>query len=152
MADLATTVERWAGSAAGAQQRYTEGVQSSTVDVVARAIAAKAKLLTGFNQAVQSGRWERALGARGTAGWKAATIAKASNYSTGIAAGKDNYSKAMQTWLPIVVESGGPAEGEPFSWLAAAPFEEPVRITGRNAAPMAIGVSRDRMQRLLRTV
>ena len=101
MADLAQTVARWKSSAGTAQQRYTEGVQASQVDVVGRAIAAKAKLIQGFNDAVNSGRWERALGAKGTAGWKSSTVAKAGNYGTGINAGEQAYQAAMQVWLPI---------------------------------------------------
>jgi hypothetical protein len=102
MADLTRTVQRWKDSAATGQQRYTEGIQASQVDVVARAIAAQPKMLANVTQAVTSGRWARGLQARGTAGWKSAALAKANNYSTGIAAGGDNYSAAMQTWLPII--------------------------------------------------
>lgn len=84
------------------QARYTEGVQATQKDVVALAVAAQPKLLTNFQQAVQSGFWARRLQARGTQGWKTQTIAKAANYATGIAAGVADYQSAMQTWLPII--------------------------------------------------
>jgi len=102
MADLATTVQRWQQSAGMGQARYTEGVQATQKDVVALAVAAQPKLLTNFQQAVQSGFWARRLQARGTQGWKTQTIAKAANYATGIAAGVADYQSAMQTWLPII--------------------------------------------------
>lgn len=102
MADLATTVARWRDSAAAGQQRFTEGVQATQVDVVGRAVAAQPALLANFQQAVTSGRWARRLQEVGTAGWKSATIAKATNYATGIAAGADDYQRAMSTWLPII--------------------------------------------------
>src|SRR5437879_6041320 len=102
MADLATTVQRYKDAAGVGQQHYVEGVQASTVDVVARAIAAQSKLLTNFQQAVSSGFWARRLGEVGTAGWKAATLAKQANYSVGIQAGATKYQAAMQTWLPII--------------------------------------------------
>lgn len=102
MADLARTVQRWKDSAALGQQRYTEGIQASQVDVVARAIAAQPKMLANVTQSITSGRWARGLQNRGTAGWKSASIAKANNYSVGIAAGGDNYQQAMTTWLPII--------------------------------------------------
>ena len=102
MADLATTVERWASSGATAQARYTEGVQNTQKDVVALAVAAEGKLLAGVTAAIQSGFWRRRLQEKGTAGWKAATLAKASNYATGFQAGRQAYQESMQTWLPII--------------------------------------------------
>jgi len=113
MTDLATSVARWRDSASLGQQRFTEGVQSTTKDVVSLAIAAQPKLVTNFNQAVQSGYWARRLGEKGTAGWKAATIAKASNYATGIAAGVTDYQNAMQTWLPIIQAAAASVAGMP---------------------------------------
>jgi hypothetical protein len=102
MATLQQTVDRWAASAGSAQTRFTEGVQGTTVDPTALAIQAQAKLVQAFNEAVTSGRWARNLAAVGVAGWKSRTLAKANNYSTGIAAGKDAYQAAMQVWLPII--------------------------------------------------
>src|SRR5688572_21540785 len=113
MADLATTVERWASSGAQGQQRYTEGIQATQVDVVGRAVAAQPKLLANFQQSVNSGRWARGLQDRGTAGWKQAALAKASNYSTGIAAGRDDYQRAMQTWLPIIQSAAAQVQSMP---------------------------------------
>jgi hypothetical protein len=102
MFDLNQAVTRWTQSAGTAQTRFTEGVQSTTVDPTQLAIAAQPKLLSGFNDAVQSGRWARNLAAVGAGGWKTATLAKANNYSTGIAAGAGKYQSAMQTWGPII--------------------------------------------------
>jgi len=113
MADLATTVQRWADSAAQGQSRFSEGVQNTQVDVVGRAVAAQPKLLANFQQAVNSGRWARGLQDRGTAGWKQATLAKASNYATGIAAGRDDYQRAMQTWLPIIQSAAASVKSMP---------------------------------------
>lgn len=113
MADLATTVQRWQQGAGTGQQRYIEGVQGTQKDVVALAVSAQPKLLTNFNQAVNSGFWARRLQARGTAGWKTQTIAKASNWSTGIAAGLQDYQTAMQTWLPIIQAAAASVQGMP---------------------------------------
>jgi hypothetical protein len=102
MADLATTVQRWQQSAGTAQTRYTEGIQSTQSDPTQLAVAAQAKLLQGFMDAVQSGRWARNLQAGGKAYWQQQALAKANNYSTGIAAGTAKFQAAMQTWLPII--------------------------------------------------
>jgi hypothetical protein len=113
MADLATTVQRWRDSASQGQQRYQEGVQATQVDVVGRAVAAQPKMLANVQQAITSGRWARRLQEKGTAGWKAATIAKASNYATGIAAGADDYQRAMQEWLPIIQSAAASVQSMP---------------------------------------
>jgi hypothetical protein len=102
MATLQQTVDRWSAGASTGQTRFVEGVQGTQKDPTALAIAAQPKLLQGFNDSVQSGRWARNLAARGKQGWQSATLAKANNYSTGIAAGKDRYQQAMQVWLPII--------------------------------------------------
>ncbi len=118
MTDLATTVARWRDSAGQGQTRFTEGVQATQVDVVGRAIAAQPKLLTNFNQAVSSGRWANKLGAVGNQGWKTATLAKASNYATGIAAGEQKFQQAMQVWLPIIQSAAASVQGMPRASFA----------------------------------
>lgn len=113
MTDLATTVQRWQQGAGTGQQRYTEGVQATQKDVVALAINAQQKMLTNVTQAVTSGFWARRLQARGTAGWKSQTIAKAANWSVGIQAGLQDYQTAMQTWLPIIQAAAASVAGMP---------------------------------------
>lgn len=93
--DAGTVGQRWQQSAASAQQRFTEGVQATTVDPTQLAVAAQAKLLQGFQQAVTSGRWASALQKVGKGGWQAATLAKANNYSTGINASVDKFVAAI---------------------------------------------------------
>lgn len=113
MADLASTVDRWASSSAAGQTRYTEGVQNTQVDVVGRAIAAEGSLVQGFTQAVTSGRWRRNLAAVGTGGWKTLTLAKANNYATGIAAGRPKYEQSMSVWLPRIQQAAAQARSMP---------------------------------------
>lgn len=93
--DAGTAASRWVQSAGSAQQRYTEGVQATQKDPTQLAINAQAKLVQNFNAAVSSGRYARGLQAVGQAGWKSATVAKASNYSTGIQASQDKYLAAI---------------------------------------------------------
>ena len=94
--------DRWTAAAGAGQQAFTQGVQNTTVDVVGRAIAQKGAALAGYADAINSGKWERKLQAVGTSGWKQAAVAKAGNYSTGIAAGKDKYAAAAQKLQPYV--------------------------------------------------
>jgi len=97
---------KWQQNASAAQSAFTEGVQGTSVDVVSRAIAQQSVMVSNFNQAVTSGRWAQALSASGgTANWKAKTVAKAGNYSTGIAAGASKYAAAAAKFMPYI-ESG----------------------------------------------
>ena len=111
--DVATAVERWAAGASTGQQRYTEGIQNTTADPAARAIAAKGKLLANFTGAVNSGRWERNLAKAGKAKWQASSIAKAGNWATGISAGRSAYEAAMQTWLPFINSTAAQVQSMP---------------------------------------
>ena len=137
MADLTTTVSRWLQSAAVGQQRFTEGVQSTQEDVVGKAIAAQGALLANFSQAVASGRWARRLSERGNAGWKSATLAKAANYGTGIAAGEDEYRKQMTIWLPIIDSAAASVRSMPSGTLAASIARMTAFATALNNAKLS---------------
>jgi hypothetical protein len=100
-----TAADRWAAAAGQASQRYAEGVASTDVDVVGRAIAAQNALVSNFAESVNSGLWARRLGAVGTQGWKAAVAAKgAANYQTGVGAAKAKYTQKIAAVLQV--ESG----------------------------------------------
>lgn len=114
---LDQVVSRWQSGASGAQQAFTDGVQGTTVDVVGRAIANQAGMLAGVTQAVNSGFWASQLSKVGTQGWKSATVAKAGNYATGIAAGLNKYQSSMQTWLPRIQSAGAAAKAMPGTTL-----------------------------------
>ena len=115
--DLATVSQAWQTGAGGAQQKFVDGVNGTTKDPVARAIASQAALLSNFTQAVTSGRWQRNLAAVGKSGWQAATVAKAANYGTGIQAGLANYEKAMTTWLPRINQAAATVNAMPSGTL-----------------------------------
>jgi hypothetical protein len=104
MAKTASDVaDKWASRAGSAQADYTAGVQGTQIDVVARAIQQQSVLLANFSAAVTSGRWARALTeSGGTANWKTKTVAKASNYGTGVTAAKDKFQSVMAKLLPAV--------------------------------------------------
>jgi hypothetical protein len=98
-----STVAKWKNNAAGAQTAYTEGVTSTQIDVVGRAIGAAADAVRNYADSVTSGRWAAALNASGgTANWKSRTVAKAANYGTGIQAGADKFATAMGKLLPAI--------------------------------------------------
>lgn len=95
--------QKWQQNASGAQQTYEQGVQNTQVDVMGRAIAAGADAVRNFSQAITSGRWAAAINASGgTANWKAQTVAKAGNYSTGISHGASKYQAAAAKLLPAI--------------------------------------------------
>lgn len=110
---LAQTVQRWTTGAGGAQQAFIDGVNNTDVDPTQRAIANQAGALSGYADAINSGRWARNLQAVGKSGWQAATVAKAANYGTGISAGTQKYSAAMATWLPIIDQVAAAAKAMP---------------------------------------
>ena len=81
----------WLQGAQGAQPKWLQGIQTTTVDPTAAAAAASNKMLLGVQNAVNSGYWARRLADVGKSGWQAACVAKQNNYGTGIAAGQNKY-------------------------------------------------------------
>lgn len=110
---LDQVVSKYSANAQGAQQAFVDGVKNTTVDPTALAAANAAGAKAGFNAAIDSGLWARSLAAVGKVGWQNATEAKAGNYGTGIAAGLDKYQRKMQTWLPIIQQTGAAAKAMP---------------------------------------
>jgi hypothetical protein len=116
--DAATAAARWVQSASGAQTRFTDGVQGTSKDPTALAIAQQAKLLAGFQQAVNSGRWASNLRKIGAAGWKAATVAKAANYTTGVSASEQKYAAAIAPVLQVIASIQSQLQSMPSTSLA----------------------------------
>lgn len=110
-------VSKWSQNASSAQTAYTDGINNTTVDPTSLAIANESGYLAGVQTAVSSGLWRRKLAAVGKAGWQQASNAKAGNYGTGIAAGKDKYASAMSTWLPAIQATGAAAKAMPGQTL-----------------------------------
>ncbi len=101
----------WQTGVGGASQKYSDGINNTTVDVVGKAIAQQAALLANFSSAVTSGEWARRLAAVGTAGWKAAAIAKAANYANGATAGLPRYQNFAQQAQPFWANASSAIDG-----------------------------------------
>jgi hypothetical protein len=114
---LESVVNKWSANASGAQQAYVDGIQNTSVDPTALAVQNEQGYLSGVQQAVQSGLWRRKLQAVGKAGWQAAAIDKASNFGTGINAGRSKYERSMGQWLPIIQATGTAAKAMPGQTL-----------------------------------
>ena len=114
--------QNWSQGVSGAQQKYSDGIQNTQVDVAGKAIAQQGALLANFTQAVTSGEWARRLAAVGTSGWKSASIAKAANYGTGATAGKPKYdafaSQAQPFWSQLSTSIDGMPSGGKANALA----------------------------------
>lgn len=95
MKTAAQAAANWANSAGRAATAFQEGVQGTTKDQAALAVAQQATLLSNFNAAVSSGRWAAGVQKRGTPYWKSQTLAKVTNYSTGFTAGASNQASAI---------------------------------------------------------
>lgn len=118
--DLATTVANWTNSTGTGQQSYVQGIQATQVDPTQLAIQNAQAALQNYAQAITSGRWAARLSAAGKGKWTTNSVAKAGNWSTGVAAGKDAYQQAMGTWLPIIDGVAAQVRSMPSGTLAAS--------------------------------
>lgn len=89
-------VTRWQQGTATAQQRYTQGVQTSK-DWATLAVAAAPARNAALQQAIASGAIDRGIQKIGTAGWRAKTLAKGpQNWLTGVQASGAAYTAGVQ--------------------------------------------------------
>lgn len=85
MIDPAAAAAKWARNASAASADYVDGAQRTDKDPTQLAIANKSRALTGYTDAIQSGRWEQALRASGKTGWLEGIVQKgATNYANGV--------------------------------------------------------------------
>lgn len=100
---------KWVANAGAAGPAWLQGVENTTVDVMARAVAAIPAAIAGYTQSLQSGAYARAVQASGgTANWKQQSSAKSANYGVGITAGTSKQAASMQLLmnaLPGIVNS-----------------------------------------------
>ena len=85
----------WAASAGRAATSYSEGVQGYSGDWAGATTRQQSVMVNNWTQAVSSGRWSQGVNSTGTAGWKSATVAKTTNYTTGFQAGAQKQSVAI---------------------------------------------------------
>lgn len=88
--------QNWRDSQGRAATAWTEGVNGYNGDWAGSTVAQESVMLANVTQAVTSGRWRAGVLATGTGGWKAATTAKAPNYSQGFSAGANAQQAAIQ--------------------------------------------------------
>jgi len=100
----AQAAQNWQNAAGRATTDYVAGVNSTTKDQAALAVAQQAALLNNFTQSVTSGRWAAGVTRRGTAYWKQQTEAKSQNYATGYSSGASNYNAAAQKVMAAIAQ------------------------------------------------
>ena len=84
----------WQASQGRATTAYQEGVQSTNADWAGNLLRQKATMVANWQTAVNSPIYDQHVNAIGTGGWKAATIAKSGNFSTGFSAGAQRQAVA----------------------------------------------------------
>lgn len=104
----------WQNSGTRASTDYVAGVQGTTKDQAALAVAAGPRYIAGVTDAYNSGRWAAGLTRGGTPYWKQQTEKKASNYTTGYSAGASNYQAAATKVMQAIATGVAnlPARGD----------------------------------------
>lgn len=95
MKTAAQAAANWSGSAGRAATNYTEGVNNYSGDWAGATTRQQSAMVTNWTQAVSSGRWANGVNSTGTSGWKQATQAKTTNYTTGFQAGAQKQQVAI---------------------------------------------------------
>lgn len=95
IADAQSVAQKWSQRSQAAAGDYTSGVQNTSSDPTALAIAAGQRYIQRVTDAFNSGKWANGLRRVGKAGWQSATVAKAANFSTGVAAAESKVAAAF---------------------------------------------------------
>lgn len=95
MKNAADAQSNYAASSGRAQGAWVKGIQSTTKDQAALAVAAIPRMVQGFNDAANSGRIARGLQRGGTGYWKSQSEQKAGAYGLGIQNGASNFATAI---------------------------------------------------------
>lgn len=106
-----TALSNYTASASRAATAWADGINSTTKDQAALAVAAIPRMVAGFNDAANSGRIAAGLQRGGTAYWKSQSQAKQGAYSLGIQNGGNNFGIAIGKILAAeaqIVNSLGP--------------------------------------------
>jgi len=85
----------WINSAGRAQTDWQTGVQNYQGDWAGATVRQANAMLQNVTTAVTSGLWAAKVQAVGTAGWKADTLAKSTNFATGFQAGAQRQASAI---------------------------------------------------------
>lgn len=95
--------QKYVARTQAAGQDWLEGIQNTTVDIVAAAIKANAKWKSKMQAAIQNDTWAKRMGKVTTADIKA-MVAKvgAGAYTSGIANRQDKVLKAFQRVMPMI--------------------------------------------------
>ncbi len=106
--------EAWAASSGRAGTNWAQGVQNYTGDWAGATTRQQAAMQTNWQQAVSSGQWANGVNRVGTNGWRNATVAKQSNFTTGFAAGASKQASAIAKILAAEANIVGslPARGD----------------------------------------
>ena len=86
---------KWSEKTQGAQQDYVDGVQGTTKDPTALAVAAGQRYIAQVTAAFNSGKWANGLRRVSQAQWKAITVAKAGAFASGVAASESKVASAF---------------------------------------------------------
>lgn len=113
IADASTVAKKWSDRTQAASGDYTQGVQNTQSDPTALAIAAGQRYIQRVTDAFNSGKWANGLRRVGKQGWQAATVAKAANFSTGVAAAEQKVASAFAPLLAYEATLQGRIESMP---------------------------------------
>jgi hypothetical protein len=86
---------KWSSRTQAAQQDYVDGVQNTTKDPTALAVAAGQRYISRVTEAFNSGKWANGLRRITQADWKRITADKAGAFSSGVAASESKVAAAF---------------------------------------------------------
>lgn len=110
--------EKWARKASAASQDYQRGIERVRESPTAKAVQKKDKLVQGFQDAVNSGKWETNTARVTLQEWQRAASQKGvPNFATGIQASQAKTQGAYQRLFPLIDQAQNAIQNMPDTTL-----------------------------------
>jgi len=99
---MSEIAKKWATVTPGRAPYYETGVRTTAKDWAGAAALASSAYERGVTEAIGRGAYQSGVSARGTSGWREATLAKKARWSEGVRLGESRYTQGFAPFRAVI--------------------------------------------------
>jgi len=108
---MSEIAKKWAEVTPGRAAYYETGVRTTAKDWAGAAAGAVTAYESGVQEAIGRGAYQSGGAARGTAGWREATLAKKARWAAGVRLGESRYTTGFAPFRAVIESVTLPPRG-----------------------------------------
>jgi len=108
---MSEIAKKWAEVTPGRAPYYETGVRTTAKDWAGAAAGAVAAYEAGVTEAIGRGAYQSGVSARGTSGWREATLAKKARWAAGVRLGEPRYVAGFAPFRGVIESVTLPPRG-----------------------------------------